>query len=158
VPLRNKALIKKMLVFGYSFNSCIFVDAVKRASALGSIQQQHFHSFMRCLAANDNRGESLARTVILALLRMEAQVRSGLGPQARASRIRRPHDMVVLKRAETAEVSFGQRKADPKLRHHRSFTWRRPAAHTSNVSSSVLQQIDLNKGPPRPSLPQRRAD
>jgi hypothetical protein len=41
--LWNKALIKKMLVFGYSFDSRIFVDAVKRASALGSIQQEDSH-------------------------------------------------------------------------------------------------------------------
>jgi hypothetical protein len=64
VLLWNKALIKKMLVFGCSFNSRISVDDVKRVSALGSIQQEHFHSFMRCLAANDNRGESQTRTAI----------------------------------------------------------------------------------------------
>jgi hypothetical protein len=59
---------------------------------------------MRSVAANDNRGEALARAPILALLRMEAQVRSGLGPQAGASRIRRPRDMALLKPAEAAEV------------------------------------------------------
>jgi hypothetical protein len=46
----NQALIKKMLGFGYSFNQRIFVDAVKRASALGSTQQEHFHGFVRHLA------------------------------------------------------------------------------------------------------------
>jgi hypothetical protein len=68
----------------------------------GSIQQEHFHSFVRCLATNDNRGEALTRAVILALLGMEAQMRSGLGPQAGASRIRRPHDMALLKPADAA--------------------------------------------------------
>jgi hypothetical protein len=77
---------------------------VKRAAALGSIQQEHFHFFMHCLAAKDNRGGALTRAVILALLRMEAEVRSGLGPHTGASRIRRPHDMVLLKPAEAAEV------------------------------------------------------
>jgi hypothetical protein len=67
VPLWNKALILKMLVFGYSWNSRIFVDAVKRASALGSYART---TIMRSLAANDNRGEALTRAVLLALLRL----------------------------------------------------------------------------------------
>jgi hypothetical protein len=104
VLLWNKALIKRMLVFGHSFNSRIFVDTVKRVSALGSIQREHIHSFMRCLAANDNRGEELTRAVILALLRLETQVRSCLGPQAGASPIRCPSDMALLKLSEATDA------------------------------------------------------
>ena len=64
----------------------MFVDDVKRARALGSMQQEHFHAFMRSLAPNDNCGEALTTGVIMAVLRMEAGVRSGLGPQLAARR------------------------------------------------------------------------
>jgi hypothetical protein len=42
-------------------NSRNFVDVPKRASALCSMRQEHFHGFTRSLAANDNRGEALTR-------------------------------------------------------------------------------------------------
>jgi hypothetical protein len=109
VLLWNKALVKRVLVFGHSFNSRIFLDVVQRASALGSIQPEHSHGFMRCLAAKDSRGEVLTRVVILALLRLETQVRSCLGPQAGASRIRCPHDLTLLKPAAPADAKcFGE--------------------------------------------------
>jgi hypothetical protein len=72
--LWNKALFRKMLVFGHSFNSRILVDAVKRASALGSMRQKHFRCFMRCLAANDSRCEALTSATIVVLPRVETQV------------------------------------------------------------------------------------
>jgi hypothetical protein len=59
---------------------------------------------MRCLEANDNRGESVIRALLLALLRMEAQARSGIGPQAGASPIRRPRDMALLVPGAVADV------------------------------------------------------